>query len=856
MRSAVDSGPLRVFRSKPNVTATVFYAVLSVAFYAPGLLPGHTTSGADLLWFASPWTSSRPPGVPPMGSNPALVDTVTVFEPFLQYTRSQLPHIPLWNPYIMLGAPFLADMQSAIFSPFSLPAYILPFWWSLSLIAVLKVFVAATGAFFLARALRMRFAGALLAGVVYGFGLFMISWVPWPVGSVFAFVPWLAFATERVVRRPGVLAACFLAVVVTMQFFAGHPESSFHALFATSAFFVLRVCQGRTGLVAAVRRATAEGRARWRALYEAAKRPVSTFVVALALGAMLAAVVLVPFAEFVHNSSDLTARPRGSVYVPAKDFFAVFMPGYFPGTFQITTAFYAGALPLMLALVALLRPKVERIAIAAFAFVCVAVVLGIQPFFGIVRRLPGFDASYNTRLTIMYLLAVALLAGWGACDLLYKPLSRREKRAVAAIGVGVLLIPPVVVVATRATSTRYFGRAWRLALDLVKAPRLAAPGALGEIHLASLIVWLIVAVAALSIIWLRISGRIAAPVFAVLAVALVVGDLFQAGFDYYPAIPTANAEQPATAAIRYLQQRSPARFVAVEPYVGNNALPPNVNMRYDLYDARGYDFPVETRFGRLWTTYVAPPTPLLPLDTAAVPQLDLELRPVTLRVLSLLGVRSILQPTNEQSLRLPGLRLTYDGRDAKIYTNSSAMPRTWLVSRQQVVGDDSEALTTIAAAGFDARAAVVTDTPIPGIQRVQKSSAASAGGASANGSARLAQYQAQRVVIDANAKRTSVLVLSDLDYPGWRATVDGKPVPIDRVDYLFRGVTLSPGNHQVVFTYDPASFRVGWILSLVAALSIVTCVCATFAVRRRRRTQPRRTQPRHLRSNSLNLGKR
>ena len=42
--------------------------------------------------------------------------------------------MPLWNPYIEGGRPFIANMQSAIFSPFSWPAYVLPFWWSLGLI--------------------------------------------------------------------------------------------------------------------------------------------------------------------------------------------------------------------------------------------------------------------------------------------------------------------------------------------------------------------------------------------------------------------------------------------------------------------------------------------------------------------------------------------------------------------------------------------------------------------------------------------------------------------------------------------------------------------------------------------------
>ena len=107
-----------------------------------------------------------------------------------------------------------------------------------------------------------------------------------------------------------------------------------------------------------------------------------------------------------------------------------------------------------------------------------------------------------------------------------------------------------------------------------------------------------------------------------LAILLVVGDLFQAGMGENPAIPESHAVQPATPAIRYLQKQRPARFVAVAPYIGVNPLPPDVNIDFGLYDARGYDLPVIERFSEMWSRYVGPPTPLLPLDTPAVPILN------------------------------------------------------------------------------------------------------------------------------------------------------------------------------------------------------------------------------------------
>jgi hypothetical protein len=119
--------------------------VLAVVLYAAALLPGHTLSASDHLWTAAPWSAERPPDVRPFGANYELVDAAVQFQPWLEHTRERLPDVPLWNPHVAAGRPFLGNSQSAVLSPFSLPAYLLPFWWSFGLIAVLKVLVAAFG---------------------------------------------------------------------------------------------------------------------------------------------------------------------------------------------------------------------------------------------------------------------------------------------------------------------------------------------------------------------------------------------------------------------------------------------------------------------------------------------------------------------------------------------------------------------------------------------------------------------------------------------------------------------------------------------------------------------------------------
>ncbi|HEY2411622.1 MAG TPA: hypothetical protein VGI40_05245 [Pirellulaceae bacterium] len=82
----------------------------------------------------------------------------------------------------------------------------------------------------------------------------------------------------------------------------------------------------------------------------------------------------------------------------------------------------------------------------------------------------------------------------------------------------------------------------------------------------------------------------------------------------------------------------------------------------------------------------------------------------------------------------------------------------------------------------------------------------------------------QRVVIAANPKQPSLLVLADAFYPGWTATVttDGKSIPtsIYRTNRVLRGVWLSAGQQTIEFRYQPRSFYGGAIISSISWLAL------------------------------------
>jgi uncharacterized membrane protein YfhO len=89
----------------------------------------------------------------------------------------------------------------------------------------------------------------------------------------------------------------------------------------------------------------------------------------------------------------------------------------------------------------------------------------------------------------------------------------------------------------------------------------------------------------------------------------------------------------------------------------------------------------------------------------------------------------------------------------------------------------------------------------------------------------------QRVELTAVLETPGLVVVADVFYPGWTLTVDGRPAPILRTNRAMRGVALPAGTHQLVFRYEPWSFRIGIGLSLLGLLALA--VLGVFALRQK-----------------------
>jgi hypothetical protein len=105
----------------------------------------------------------------------------------------------------------------------------------------------------------------------------------------------------------------------------------------------------------------------------------------------------------------------------------------------------------------------------------------------------------------------------------------------------------------------------------------------------------------------------------------------------------------------------------------------------------------------------------------------------------------------------------------------------------------------------------------------------------------LAEDRPNEIRAELEAPVPGVFIVKDSVYPGWTATVDGRPADVVRVNGLVRGVIVpTAGRHEVMMRYRPLSFTAGLALSGLALL-----VLAGLMVRDRLRggSAPKREQP-------------
>jgi O-antigen/teichoic acid export membrane protein len=845
---------------------------LPMVLYWQVTLGDRTLIPADNLLAYEPYASARAQfGVSGPAHNMLLSDLVLQNYLWKQFIRESIAagQLPLWNPYLFSGVPFLAAGQHSALYPFSLLYYVLPLETAYGWFAVSQLWLAGLNAYLMLRGFGLRRGASGFGAVTFELCGFLVLSVVFPmIVAAAAWLPLIVLSLEFIARqrtlfgRPATIPWVALgAVAIACQILAGHVEITYYSLLTAGAFAIWRLLM--------------EGQTDGRVGPSVRLIPPMAAVAVLGLGlAMLQFLPLYELAQSSFRSGRATYEQILGWALPTRHILAFFIPNLFGNSSHhsyfdwfswqqvaattpadtitwgvkntVEGAVYLGLLPLILAPIGMLAWRRERRGPNAnvpfwvgLAVISLTFAFG-TPLYAAIYWLPGLDQVNSPfRWVFPLSLAVAALAAGGVDGLQRGLICLSRGLALAVMAVGTLALGALLGIrlAYPAFADRF--DAFVAGNDLAR--QAFSDGRMFFSYTAQwVVVFGLTALASGAALWLAASRwrwrgqeRWALVLIGVLAI-----DLLVAGWDFHPKADRAILRYRPPSAEFLSQDPGPWRMTAYDldrrsgsPYHAN--LP----WYFNFQDVRGYD----SLFTRAYMTYHSLIQEQYQLAFNRIAPID---NPSALHspLLDALNVKYVVSATPIDD---PQFTLVYDG-EVRVYRNEDALPRAYTLPASASLRTDAplEALSET-----DPHQTVIVEaTRADGVAPLPARAQA----------ATVTLYTPNEVWVDAVVTEPSWLILADNAYPGWRAFVRPRgsagdaerEIAITRVNGIFRGVELAPGDWTVRYRYSPNSLRVGGLISATTGLALLF-LFGVWAWRRVYRADPADTGAQRIAKNAL-----
>lgn len=681
--------------------------------------------------------------------------------------------LPLWNPTLYAGAPFAADNQSSLFYPLNLLLFMLkgePGYRTMELWAVLHMVLAAWFTYFWLRDKGLGRAAACYGGLAYALGDVFVTHIGnLNLNATIAYLPLVLLLADRAFLRRSARWALGAGLTLGVAVLAGHGQMALYVGLALGALALYR----------------AVGRGVWRY----APTTLALLLLIALVGALTAAVALLPNVELLRYTAraQLSWAEATRYTLPWRGLLGLVLPSFygrsaadFWGPWERVEVGYVGLWTVALALAGLVAKGEGRVRAFPRLFLGLLLAVGLlgalgaqTPFYRLLYALPGLGGvRAPARLLILADLALAGLAAYG----LERLASSRRARLVALValvlsGAAALGLPRLVAV-----------------------PPDRWPVVEGGLRLAAI-------VAGAGVVWMlalwrwgNTPRRVAT--LALVAVLALGADLTLSGarLEREPNDPTLGYQHADV--VEFL--RRDGGLYRIDSSAAD-AWQPDAAAVHDLYDIGGVPNPLNLATYQTYRWGIGGRGD---------------------RLYSLLGVKYVLANKD----RPPGdarlVPVYTAGEQVDVYLNTTAYPLAQLVYHAVAVPSMEAAWERIHAATFDPSQTVVlleppqlVTPPAPG----------------APPALAITRYALNEIALQVSTPTPAYLLLSEVYYPGWRATLDGQPARILPADYLFRAIHVPAGAHEVRLVFAPPSFYAGLALSALAWLG-VPCLLAAWRV--------------------------
>jgi hypothetical protein len=187
-------------------------------------------------------------------------------------------------------------------------------------------------------------------------------------------------------------------------------------------------------------------------------------------------------------------------------------------------------------------------------------------------------------------------------------------------------------------------------------------------------------------------------------------------------------------------------------------------------------------------------------------------------LITMLDPRMFVNASGPFPFKILGVKYSW-GRDARLHGRAEPVRRAWFVTRACRVADEEAALARMHDRGFEAEHEVVFEAPEADRLGIDGASCVGEAGPAAN--VDVEELSPEHLRIELGPHPRGFVVLSEIDYPGWRAIIAGRSVPIHRADSILRAVAVGEGDAEIEMTFAPPSLCWGATISLATVLVLV-----------------------------------
>ena len=763
----------------------------------------------------------------------ASTDLARYFYPLREFGTSLVKElcIPLWNPYILCGTPFLAALQTNVFYPLSVIYYLSPsFNIAFNLYIIFHFIFAGVFMYSLMKYWRYSYTACIISAFVFTFGGYLTSVITMNTTmSSFIWTPLILLFFDRALRRYSISSAILCGVFLAIQFLGGNPDLIYGTIWLIFFYMVGYAWVHRK-----------EG-------YGIFVKAFIYFIVANIVWILIDAVQILPTLELLLHSERLAGSrfetiTKWSMY--PTEIFSFIIP-YIRGNISVMEgpfdpqkwliSFYVGIGALVFSITGLFIDRKKRF-VFFWLVLTASIILALGRFTPLYSFLynfiPGFKhVRYPVKFLYLGAISFSVLAGMGyEMIVTLKNKAKRQSITSNLLRINVffaIVLGLFFIYWDRIMKyvIKMFGRELESTIHISR--KIIYTFLSDSMYIAHSFIMLTLITILITAFYNRIVQK---KTFSILVLCVVFLGLYNvnagltrtSSIDLFIKPPeSVNLIKQDKGLFRMYQTKDIWQInrriygwnypLAIHERKGTFMC--NSSMQFGISDIFGYDSLLRK----------------IPLDFMfIIRDLPIERQYKIVGLLNGLYIIS-LEPVGGEVVykgRLSAAKVLY--KDASyehfyILKNPYFMERAFLSERETVPENKSDILGIFKIIDFDPRKVVIlTEEPLdkhkilysPEPMKSKTKNPAS------REYVEILSYKPEKVIIEAYVNTPKWLVLSDSYYPGWKVFIDGKEDKIYEANYLMRAVYLDRGKHLVEFKYEPFSFKLGSVISLVTLLGL------------------------------------